>query len=111
RFTLFPYTTLFRSVYECLVVWQYQRRKTAYQKGEAIYHQRHPQDAGKKARPVHQEPKRKQPKAPKYSGDIKSITVHIEERHSQCIALRLVKQGEGIGSTYEDEGGDGVQLS
>ena len=53
--------------------------------------QRHPEDAGKKARPVHQESKRKQPKAPKYSGDIKSIPMHIEEQHSQSIPLRLFK--------------------
>ena len=36
--------------------------------------------------------------------------MHVEEQHSQSIALRLVKQGEEIGSMYQDEGGDGVQL-
>src|SRR5271155_1796846 len=92
------------------VLWQNQWCKTLNHIGETSRNQQDAQDAGEKARAVHQQPEGKKPKTPEYFGDTKSLRVQIQEKHGQGIALRLVKYGEEIGAANEDKGRDGVQL-
>src|SRR5216684_7832957 len=72
-----------------LILRQQYARKAQDHVGEAADGEPDAQEPRQESRSVHKQPKRKEPKTPKYFGDIKSVTMQIEEQHSQRIPLRL----------------------
>src|SRR5207245_9448265 len=82
-----------------------QTCKTEGQIAERSNHQPNAQEAGPKARPLHQEAEWDEPQPPKYLVGQITLVVQAEKQHGECVALRLVKYGQEIAAAREPQGG------
>src|SRR5690348_6298123 len=87
-----------------LILRHHQCGETVNRIGEAIQHQPDSQDARKESRTVYEQAERKQPKSPKDSSNIKSVSVQPEEQHREGFALRLVDHRQEPGSAHKNQG-------
>ena len=68
------------------------------------------EEARQESRPVDQQRERKKPQTPKQFSDDKSLVMQVQEEQGKSFALRLVEDGEKIGSADEDESSDGIDF-